>query len=774
MKLRLKVILGAATLAAIPVIIACITIAITASNNSEAALQHVAEDHLVAVRDLTKGRIEDYFKTINKQVLNLSQNQLTIDAISSFNLGFTRFKKQSDTDIGSAKKELAQYYQNDFLGEYKKRNNGQTADVMSWLNQLDDDSIALQYALIQKNKHPLGSKNELTDLSGYSSYNRAHKNFHPSFNYYLQQFGYYDIFLVDSQSGDIVYSVFKELDYSTSLVDGPYKNTGIAEVFNKANKATSADFVAISDFASYPPSYQDPAAFIASPIFENGQKVGVLIFQMPIDNINEVMTHHQKWKQGGLGDSGETYLVSDDKTLRSMSRFLIEDKSAYLQALKTASVSTSILAKIDAKNTSIGLQPANSPQINSALAGGSGFNIYPDYRNVAVLSAYAPVNIEGLNWMILSEIDVSEAFAPARALTDSILKISVIITVSLVFISVVLGFIFATTTTKPIIELSDTINEIEANSDLTKRLVVGSNDEIGMAANSLNLMLEKFHSGILQVSKASLQIATASEETSTITTQTSSTIFEQKSQTQQVATAINEMSATVQEVSININNTAQAADQANVEANTGREMVDQTVCAVEELSAYIENASKVIHQVESDSENINSVMDVIKGIAEQTNLLALNAAIEAARAGEQGRGFAVVADEVRTLAGRTQKSTQEIHEMIEKLQSGALNAVQAMDESNEKAHSVSEQANKAGNSLTVIADAVSRINDMSTQIASAAEEQNAVNEDINKNIVSINDMAEQTATGAEQTTEAANKLAELAEELNLMVKEFKV
>ncbi|MCP5076614.1 MAG: HAMP domain-containing protein, partial [Psychromonas sp.] len=289
--------------------------------------------------------------------------------------------------------------------------------------------------------------------------------------------------------------------FSTSLIDGPYKDTGIAEVFNKANQATKPDFVAISDFSSYPPSYQDPAAFIASPIFENGIKIGVLIFQMPIDNINEVMTHHQKWKQGGLGDSGETYLVSDDKTLRSMSRFLIEDKNAYLQALKTASVTASVVDKIDAKNTSIGLQPANSPQINSALAGSSGFNIYQDYRNVPVLSAYAPVNIEGLNWMILSEIDVSEAFKPARELTDSIFTLSVLITSGLVVVSVVIGFIFATTTTKPIIELSNTINEIEANSDLTKRLEVTSNDEIGMAANSLNLMLEQFHTGILQVSK---------------------------------------------------------------------------------------------------------------------------------------------------------------------------------------------------------------------------------------------------------------------------------
>jgi methyl-accepting chemotaxis protein len=774
MKLKLKVVIGAASLAAIPVIIACLVIGMTASNDSKAALENVARDKLISARELTKGRIEDYFSTINKQILNLSQNQLTVDAAGSFILGFKNFKKQTSADNEQLVKELTQYYQQDYLEEYKKRNNGKTIDIVNWINQLDDDSIALQHAMIKNNKHPLGAKNGLSDMGNYSSYNRSHKAFHSSFNYYLQQFGYYDIFIADSESGDIVYSVFKEIDFTTSLINGPLSNTGIGQVFKQANEAKDQDFIAISDLSPHLPSYNDPAAFIASPIYENGEKIAILIFQMPIDNINQVMTHQQNWLKYGLGDSGQTYLVAQDKKLRSMDRLLIENKGAYIQSLKNAAISSNIVDEISVKNTSIGLQSASSPKINDALAGNSGFNIYENHQNKQVLSAYAPIDIPGLNWIILSEINVNEAFSSAMQLTDSILKLSISITAILVSLGLLIGFLFANATTKPIIKLSEAINDIEANSDLTKRLEVNSNDEIGMAANSLNLMLEKFHSGIVQVSKASLEIATASEETSTITNKTNAIIFEQKSQTQQVATAITQMSATVQEVSVNINNTAQAAEQANEETATGQEMVVQTVNAIADLSAFIENASTVIHQVEQDSENINSVMEVIKSIAEQTNLLALNAAIEAARAGEQGRGFAVVADEVRTLAGRTQKSTQEIHQMIEKLQSGAVRAVKAMDESNEKAHAVTDQANKAGNSLTVIANAVSRINDMSTQIASAADEQNAVNEDINQNIVSINDMAEETAIGAEQTTVAANKLAQLAEELNVMVEEFKV
>lgn len=774
MKIKQKMVMGAGALAAIPVMIACTLIGMSASKNSEATLKEVAKAHLIAVTDITKGRIEDYFDTIHKQVQTLSNNQMTLDAMRLFKESFATYKDERNEAATDYREQLSAYYQGDFSEEYRKRNNNQQPDSSAWITQLDSDSVALQYKMIVANSNPLGEKNQLSDLQDNSTYNQAHKKYHPIFNDFLQKFGYYDIFLVDSDSGDIIYSVFKEIDYTTSLKEGAYANTGLGEVFRQANQATSNDFVAISDFSSYPPSYQNPASFIASPIFEEGKKIGVLIFQMPIDNINDIMTHHQKWAESGLGESGETYLVAQDKTLRSMSRFLIEDKAAYLKALSESGVAQQTLDAINSKETSIGLQPVRTAGVDKALSGSVGFDIYPDYRNVPVLSSYAPVKIAGLNWVIISEIDAAEAFAPAHALSQKILMLSVITIIVLVAAGIAVGIAFATATTKPIIKLSQIIHEIEKNADLTRRIDIRSDDEIGMAATALNLMMEKFHTGILQVSRASLDIASASEETSAITNQTRDIIFEQKSQTEQVAAAITQMNSAVQEVSMNISSSAEAAGDANKETIAGSKMVNQTIADIQELSRYIENAAGIIHLLEKESANISTVMDVIKTVAEQTNLLALNAAIEAARAGEMGRGFAVVADEVRTLAGRTQQSTKEIQGIIEKLQAGSLKAVDAMEISRSKAVMVVEQANRAGNSLKVIADSVARINDMSAQIASATEEQSAVNEDINRNIVSINDMAEQTYEGAQQTTIASEKLAEQACYLKRLVDQFKV
>lgn len=313
-----------------------------------------------------------------------------------------------------------------------------------------------------------------------------------------------------------------------------------------------------------------------------------------------------------------------------------------------------------------------------------------------------------------------------------------------------------------------------AGGDLTARLAINTRDEMQNIASSFNSMAEQMQQLIDNIVSSATQLGSASEEVATASQDSAQNIDRQRRETEQVATAMNEMTATVHEVANNAANAASAANKAEHDVQGGLRVVTSTVTTINRLAEEVQKSAAVIKQLESDSQAIGTILDVIKSIAEQTNLLALNAAIEAARAGEQGRGFAVVADEVRTLASRTQQSTIEIEAMIAKLQTQSRNAATTMEEGSKAANASVDQAHQTEQSLQAISAAVSTINEMNTLIASAAEEQSATTEEMNKNVSNIRDLAEQTASGAEQTRGASQELSRLGAELQTLVGRFKI
>ncbi|WP_018953299.1 methyl-accepting chemotaxis protein [Thioalkalivibrio sulfidiphilus] len=304
-----------------------------------------------------------------------------------------------------------------------------------------------------------------------------------------------------------------------------------------------------------------------------------------------------------------------------------------------------------------------------------------------------------------------------------------------------------------------------AEGDLSARADDRGHDEFGAAAKDFNTMVDGVREIVTRVITATDALLQNAQRVGSICQQTREAVSQQEAETAQVATAMNEMTATVQDVARSAAQAAEATRQASGHADNGRKVVNGTVTTIGSLADEVRRVSQAIDQLGADSQQIGSVLDVIRGIAEQTNLLALNAAIEAARAGEQGRGFAVVADEVRTLASRTQDSTREIQEMIERLQQGARNAAQAMEGGLKRTDESVGQASSAGQALEAITGSVSTIADMNTQIASASEQQGATAEEINRNITEISKLANLTTRGAEDLSEASAELDRLAAEL---------
>lgn len=332
-------------------------------------------------------------------------------------------------------------------------------------------------------------------------------------------------------------------------------------------------------------------------------------------------------------------------------------------------------------------------------------------------------------------------------------------------------------TTRSIKEPLSKVNAIlgvVASGDLTKRLDDSSQDEFGELARACNTVIGNLRQLIQGIISRSTQLAAASEQTSAITVQSSASIREQKSQVTQAATATTEMSSTSQGVLQSANDALAEIKHADAEAERVKGISLNNKQTILQLSKEVEQASKVINKLHQDSASIGSILDVIRGIAEQTNLLALNAAIEAARAGEQGRGFAVVADEVRSLASKTQSSTQEIQAMIQVLQQGAHAAVEAMNKGKRQAENCVSQTEVADQALESITNAVHLAHDMSEQISHAAKEQNQVSHEISKLLESIVNIAEETASGSEQTSDSSHEVARLAEELRQSVDQFKV
>lgn len=444
--------------------------------------------------------------------------------------------------------------------------------------------------------------------------------------------------------------------------------------------------------------------------------------------------------------------------------------------------------ELEGKNL-YGLQDANGVNvikdlIDSAKSGGEFLEYSwnkPSKNAEAPKLGYAQA-IEQYNWMVGTGFyidDIDDAVMAAHMEIDKRINraMMLIAIVGLVLI-ILVAFISLFVTgriTKPIQDTVSALNNIShGEGDLTRRLKVYADDEVGQVSISFNHFVEKIHQLVLEIKDSVGDLSESTRQMNIVVTRTNENVAKQKDETMHAATAVHEMAATAEDVAGNASRAAEAAQQADSETASGQIIVEDTIVSISHLSEDVNRATDVINQLSDDAEQIGDVINVIKGIADQTNLLALNAAIEAARAGELGRGFSVVADEVRTLANRTQQSTEEINHMIELLLGRVKEAVGVMNNSRSQGENTVMQAQKASVSLKTIMAAVSTITNMNTQIATAAEEQTVVTDEISRNVQQVADIAEDSSVKALELESTSAELISLENRLAAVVNQFKV
>ncbi|TRY31011.1 methyl-accepting chemotaxis protein [Aliiglaciecola sp. M165] len=773
MTLRTRLLIAIIALVSSSIIVMGLISVNVAVNNSTDALTESARSKLINQEEQTREALGEYFGFIESQIRTKSYSLTIVDAAQEFIAAFDQYSAQRGQVSSGQIAQLESYYNNDFRSRYNDLNSKELTDAASLLNGLPDTSLALQYDFIGGSQYPLGEKDKLDSPSNNSDYARVHSKYHPTLRGFLQEFEYYDIFIADVQSGNIVYSVFKELDYATSLRSGPYANSGIGEVFSKALTATDPNQVFFTEFKQYRPSYDALAGFASSPIYANGEMVAVLIFQMPMDHLNGLLTHKQKWVEYGFGDSGETYIVGQNNLLVTESRFFLEDQAGYINAIRSRFPNEA--REVESRGTTIGIQPVTSQSVKNALRGQKGFTTVEDYRGVEVFSAYAPIEVGGISLAVLAEIDVEEALRPAKELRNKLIISSLLEMVVLLTIAAVITYIMANRLIAPLKKLGEACEGLTTGEgDLTLRLSRSRIPEIHRITQSFNIFIGQIREIIAQVKTDADALSSASQQLSTVTTQSAHISDEQRTQTSMVATAMIELSSSIDDVARSTVDTSEKSLEAQRSLNENMERADMAAENIKLLVSLINDSSEVISSLKNEVNQITTVLNVITSIADQTNLLALNAAIEAARAGEAGRGFSVVADEVRALATRSQESTVEISKLVEVMNQSSQKSVERMERAAAAADGGIHLVDLVTVAMDELAATLKSVLALTDTVSTATVEQNATSDSVVDNVNRINSMAQEVSEGASQTSQSADELARIAEHTKELVARFKV
>ncbi|NRA66296.1 MAG: hypothetical protein HRU19_17550 [Pseudobacteriovorax sp.] len=656
--------------------------AVTYYQNNE-SLHEGKFENLVALRESKSQEVASLFATIESQARTLAANPSVIDAMVKFSESISDYRDMAEADpeeFSRMKNVVREFYEDQFNKQFKDTNNGLSANIDAIFNNLAPGTIAHQYQYIANNSNELGNKHLMMMQQDETNWSFHHNRYHPYLKTYLEEFGYYDIFLLRHDTGKMVYSVFKELDFATSLKDGPYKDTNFADLYRKLAEVPEGQVMFV-DMKRYLPSYNLPAAFIGAPLFNQGNRVGMIILQLPIEKIDAILTSNGEWASSGYGQTGESYLVGSDFTMRSKSRLLAEDPKAFYEYI-AKDHDPSIVDYIRAKETTTISKTVKNPTVEKALNGEQGTGIYNSYLSERVLGAYKQIDVLGVKWGLMVEMKESEALAPLGTLIKSLaLVVGLILLGSLVY-----ALIIATKVSKPVQTAARVVEDIASGKLKYEGQSSYSSDETGTMLKAIKTTVTSLQD-IFQTSEVDWSYVKeqkareieAAEEAERQKQQAEAAQIEAQKEKEKATEAQKEAEA----ASKDAKESAAEAEKAKEEANQLQKEADQ---AKTEAEAAKENAEKA--KAEADN---------AKKSAEEARKQAEAATEEARLSREEALKNSEEASKSQKEAEAAKKEAQEKANLAEEASQRAEAASRAAKKSAEEAMAEKDRAEKALN-----------------------------------------------------------------------------
>lgn len=833
MKLRHKILLGASLLAVLPVLVTGGLVSFLSTELAQRSLVEQSREQLTTIRELKGQQIGDYFRRVRGQLQTESARPDAAAALRELSAALGE-QAAGLADAVAVPEALAGFYRNEAVRLGRERSGGDL-DSGALLDALDPLAAALQRDYIVANPSPVGFKDEMMAAPGNTAYDLAHARHHPRLRDLVHASaggaGYADVLLVDADSARVVYSAAKALDFGVSLDSGAHAASALGRVFRRAVEAPSPQDVIFGDFQSYQPGYGSASAFVASPVSAGGERVGVMVFRFPPDRIDAIMKSAEAWRQVGLRETGETYLVGADGTMRNDSRFLVEARDDYLAALSAAGVAEDTVRRIAESNSSVLLQPVRTEAVEAAFAGRTGFARDTDYRGQPVFSAYAPLPVQGLNYAIVAQFDEAEALAPVAELRSSVLGGSAAVGVVVLALGGGAGWAFTRTVTRPVRHLEDTVRRISAGEDDARvRMTTGdemqtlgdafdellderihryeeaqrenerlnnsviellkavhelsqhdltvkvpvTEDVTGPVADALNQMVSEVGELLQEASGVAEQVGTASQRLKRQAEAVKQMAAEEGSEVDAMTTELEAAAHTMTQIAELAERCDRIAAQASETTGTALETVNGTVEGMGVIRELVHETEKRIKRLGERSQEISGAVDLINTIAERTHVLALNAAMQAAAAGEAGRGFAVVADEVQRLAESSRNATSQISGLVHNIQVETADTITTMGRTISEVVEGSKLAERAGQQMARTRETTGELVAAVQEIAGDSRQQLESSTSLRRKAASVQLSTRKTRERLDEQTRQTGALASSAGSLLTAIRAFRL